>query len=180
MLSIEKKIQMDNEIKQFTDLTASILVHPKFIEMHQFIQHGTIDCLEHSISVAFHSYLLAKKLNLDYKSVARGGLLHDFFLYDWHHPRASEGLHGFTHARKALENAELYFTLSDTEREIILKHMWPLNLTLPRKKEAFVVIFVDKWISLKETFRFKESEAFVYAISKIRDFVYLPVGFSST
>ncbi|OJV66509.1 MAG: hypothetical protein BGO41_03540 [Clostridiales bacterium 38-18] len=180
MLSVEKQIQLDSEIEQFIALTALILVHPKFKEMRQFIQHGTIDCLDHSISVAFHSYIIAKKLRLDYQSVARGALLHDFFLYDWHHPRASEGLHGFTHARKALENAEKYFTLSNTEREIILKHMWPLNPSLPRKREALVVIFVDKWISLKETLRIRESIAYAYIINQINSFIYLPVDFSNT
>lgn len=62
MLTTKKQNQLDDEIKQFIELTASILLHPKFEEMHKYIQHGTIDCLDHSISVAFHSFLVAKKI----------------------------------------------------------------------------------------------------------------------
>ena len=35
---------------------------------------------EHLIKVSYKSYKIAKKLDLDYVSVARAGLLHDFYL----------------------------------------------------------------------------------------------------
>jgi len=80
----------------------------------------------------------------------RGGLLHDFFLYDWHVKNQRKGLHGFTHPRVALENAIEHFDLNDTEKDIIEKHMWPLTIRLPKTKESLVVSLVDKYCSLLE------------------------------
>ena len=126
--------------------------------MNEFIQHGNTSCLKHSLAVSYISYRVAKKLNLDYKAVARAGLLHDFFLYDWHlAPKQRKLLakHGFTHPQRALENALKYFELTSKEKDIILKHMWPLTLrTIPRYKESFLVCFIDKYISSTETIKY--------------------------
>jgi uncharacterized protein len=123
--------------------------------MDHFIQHANISTLEHSISVAYYSYLVCRKFNLsvDYRNMIRGALLHDFFLYDWHLKSDRKGLHGFTHPKAALENAEKRFPLSDMERDIIVKHMWPLTLTPPKYKEALIVSLSDKFCSLIETLR---------------------------
>ena len=58
------------------------------------------------ISIAFMyltTIMCGALFHLDAKSAARGGMLHDLFLYDWHtHARETgERLHGFTHAEKA-------------------------------------------------------------------------------
>ena len=136
-------------------LVSDILSHPKFKEMEQYIQHGTTTCLEHCVNVSYLSYLFCKKHGLNARCAARGGLLHDLFLYDWHfyRPRKGERLHGFQHPLKALENAEKAFTLCDMERDIILRHMFPLTLTPPKYRESFVIVWFDKYCSLMETFR---------------------------
>lgn len=56
----------------------------RFDEMEKVIQHGSTTVLEHSVKVAYLSYKIAKGLNLDvdYNSLIRGALLHDYFLYD--------------------------------------------------------------------------------------------------
>ena len=118
--------------------------------MENFIQHGDISCLEHCISVSYISFKVAKALGLDYKSAARGGLLHDFFLYDWHVTKHGDGLHGFTHPHTALKNASERFKLNEIEKDIIVKHMWPLTLSLPKYKESFVIVMVDKYCSMAE------------------------------
>lgn len=126
-----------------------------FMKMDKFIQHGSTTTLEHSINVSYHSYKVAKRLNMDYKSAARAGLLHDFFLYDWHlEPKNINFFkkHGFTHPQKALENATTHFRLNDKEKDIIEKHMWPLTLRkVPKYKESFLVSVVDKYSSCCET-----------------------------
>ena len=123
--------------------------------MDTFIQHGKITTLEHCISVSYKSYKVAKRFKMDYKAAARAGLIHDMFLYDWHlQPKGDPFFkkHGFTHPQKALENALMYFELSEKEQDIISKHMWPLTLRkVPKYKESFVVSFVDKYIACKET-----------------------------
>jgi uncharacterized protein len=129
----------------------SDLIHHEAIQsMAAFIQHRDITTLEHSISVSYYSYRLCKRLGLDYRTAARGALLHDFCLYDWHLTRPQEGLHGFVHPAIALRNATEKFELNQMEKDIILKHMWPLTLNFPRYKESFVVTFTDKVISLME------------------------------
>lgn len=120
------------------------------LSMNKYVQHSDITCLEHSIYVSYKSYLICRYLGLDYQSAARGGLLHDFFLYDWHNTKPKNGLHGFVHPRTALDNANERFTLNEIEQDIIEKHMWPLTIRLPKYKETYVIILVDKYCSLME------------------------------
>lgn len=143
------------EKQYFRDCSLELLKSEDVQLMGTFIQHANISCLEHSISVAYYSYCLCRKLNLnvDCRSIIRGALLHDFFLYDWHVTKNPRGLHGFKHPLTALENAEEHFALNDREKDIIVKHMWPLTLTPPRYKEALIVSLSDKFCSIIETLR---------------------------
>lgn len=123
-------------------------------KMRQYIQHGHTSCLEHCLTVAYYSYLVSKHfhLNVDFASLIRGSLLHDFFLYDWHDKGNHVSFHGFRHPGIALANARMRFSLTPIEEDIIGHHMWPLTPMPPRSKEAYIVCLVDKWCSLKETF----------------------------
>lgn len=143
----------DQEKQYFRSCAAELLKSADVQKMSTFMQHANISCLEHSISVAYYSYWMCRRLNLnvDCRSIIRGALLHDFFLYDWHLPSDRKGLHGFTHPKTALENAEEHFSLNDLEKDIIVKHMWPLTLTPPKYKESFVVSLSDKFCSIIET-----------------------------
>ena len=144
-------------INTYVDCVADLLKHERVLSMKDFIQHGNTTCFEHCLYVSYTSFVVSKKLGLDYRSTARGALLHDFFLYDWHIKGNSEGLHGFSHPRVALRNALESFELGAIEREIILKHMWPLTPALPLKKEAMVVTLVDKYCTVAETVKFKSN-----------------------
>ena len=88
------------------------------------------------------------------RDIIRGALLHDYFLYDWHHHTHKKGwknLHGFTHPETALNNARKEYHLSPREQDIIKKHMWPLTVVPPRCREAWIVTAADKYCSLLET-----------------------------
>lgn len=143
------------EDREYLLLVQDILSHPQVAQMTRFIQHGTTTCMEHSINVSYLSYLYAKRHGLNARSIARAGLLHDLFLYDWHCQRREKGeqLHGFAHPRKALKNAEECFSLNEMEKNIILRHMWPLTFMPPKYPEAYIVVWFDKYCSLMETFR---------------------------
>ena len=121
--------------------------------MDKYIQHGTTSTLEHCISVAYVSFSIAKKfhINCNYNSLIRGALLHDYFLYDWHVSDESHKWHGFSHARMALLNASRDFELTPIEKDIIEKHMFPLNIRLPKYKESYLVTIADKICSSYET-----------------------------
>lgn len=143
------------ELNEFYELLNMLLSHSEITQMNHFIQHGDTTCLEHCLTVAYYSYLFAKyhHLNVDYNSLIRGALLHDFFLYDWHIKESHERFHGFKHPAIALENAEQLFQLTPIECDIIRHHMWPLTPIPPHSTEAYIINFMDKWCSLRETFK---------------------------
>lgn len=131
-----------------------LLAHPLVRSMEEYPQHGDTSCLRHCINVSYLSYLYCKERGWHAEEAARGGLLHDLFLYDWHRHAKETGefFHGYTHPRRALENADRLFRLTEREKEIILRHMWPLTVTPPRCREAYVIVMFDKYCSLMETF----------------------------
>ncbi len=158
MRSIQTKIMMDIEgrkpfEKEFYDIINDIYKHEEFMKLKRFFHHNS-SIYAHVRDVAYFSYRACKYLKLDYRSAARGALLHDFFLYDWrNHDEPDlhrDKYHGIEHPRIALANAEKYFKLNDIERDIIVKHMWPLTLMPPRYKESYIVTFADKYLSSKE------------------------------
>lgn len=118
-----------------------------------FLQHGTVTVYRHSLSVACLSLYLCRRfeISVDERALVRGALLHDYFLYDWHVPDPSHRWHGVRHAYFALQNATRDFQLGPVERDIIRKHMFPLNLALPRYRESVVVSLADKLCALWET-----------------------------
>jgi uncharacterized protein len=127
-----------------------LLAAPDVLSMEGFVQHGSVTCLQHCLQVSYRSYHLCKRLGLDYRSAARGGLLHDMFLYDWHEPDSHHGLHAFSHPAAALKNARAVLELNPVESDIIRKHMWPLTARFPRYWETFIVSCMDKYCAVLE------------------------------
>lgn len=129
-----------------------ILDFPQVRSQTAYIQHGRVSIYAHCIHVAYVSILLAAFLHLriNRRAVIRGALLHDYCLYDWHIRDASHRWHGFTHAEKALVNADRDFELSPMEKDIIKKHMFPLNPSLPGYRETVLVCIADKICALCE------------------------------
>lgn len=122
----------------------------------EFIQHGDVTVYAHVTSVARASLSFAECLDragisVDRASLLRGALLHDYFLYDWHDPDPSHRLHGFRHPFFALARAEEDFELTQRERNIIVRHMFPLVPVPPTCREAWIVCLADKWCALRET-----------------------------
>ncbi len=138
--------------KKYYNCVKDILENPAFQMMAKFTQHGSTSTQVHCIQVSYLSYRIAKKLELDFYTAARGGLLHDLFLYDWHTHKEETGnhFHGLTHPRVALKNAEKEFLLSRAEKDIILHHMWPLTIIPPKTKEGYIIVYADKHCSLSE------------------------------
>ena len=142
--------------RSYEELAFPTLATPRVALMAGYVQHGQTTPLEHVAAVAYLSLALVRRLGLhcDERALVRGALLHDYYLYDWHdHNAAPDNLHGFTHPRHALRNAEKDFPdLTDLERDIIAHHMFPLVPSPPRHKEALVVSLVDKICSTVEVF----------------------------
>lgn len=122
----------------------------------EFVQHGDVSVYEHVVAVAVESCHMADALArhgiaVDRPSLVCGALLHDYFLYDWHDPEPWHRLHGFRHPFFALRNAEADFALGERERNIIVRHMFPLVPVPPTCREAWIVCGADKLVALRET-----------------------------
>ena len=141
---------------EFDEIIKDITENSNVSALKDHIQHINSSRYAHCKEVAFYTFLICKKLNLDYISAARGAMLHDFYFYDWRnkHVEGQKKFHLFRHPRIALENALDIFKLNDLEKDIIAKHMWPLTISLPRFAESYIVTFVDKYCATKEFFRF--------------------------
>ena len=160
------KIGEDKKIKAvIRKLGRDILVTESFQSEVNYIQHGEIDCYEHSLAVAYMCVYLARKfrLRVDLRSVVRGALLHDYFLYDWHDDVAWHRLHGYHHARTSLITACKDFPMNRTEKQIIIRHMFPLNISrFPNSKEAALVCMADKICATIETVHRKRYDPIIY------------------
>jgi len=144
------------EYDEFRNIIKEIVNNDSFQKMKEIKQHRFTNCYEHSVNVATKCFIFAKKrnINIDVKSLVRGALLHDFYLYDWRENKKKYRSHSFTHPRIALENSIKEFgELNNIEKDIILSHMWPVTFfKFPKYKESFLVCFSDKICALKEFF----------------------------
>ena len=73
---------MNRHILDFLQTTRELLESDQVRMMGRWKHHGPISTLDHSLFVAYLSYRAAKVLGLDARAAARGGLLHDLYLYD--------------------------------------------------------------------------------------------------
>ena len=141
----------NNELTElFYECIGDLLEYKMIKNLDRFTQHAGTSRLQHSINVAYYSFLVCRKLGLDYKSAARAGLLHDLFLYDWREVSKSAKIHIHAHPKAALENARKVTTLNDKEADAIVNHMWPLTPTFPRFRESYIVSFMDTFCAMAE------------------------------
>ena len=80
-------------------------------------------------------------------------LLHDFFLDGDERNLKRKFLDTFTHPKRALSTTIDNFSVNEIEKNIIVSHMFPIYLSLPKYKESMLVNCVDKIIGLKELIR---------------------------
>lgn len=155
MESIALQESLSEEDSSFEACAWETMRNSRLLRERQYIQHGNTSTLQHSIAVAYFTRMAARffRIPVRERELIRGALLHDYFLYDWHERDASHRLHGLHHPKRALENAQQDFQLSEVEKDIIRKHMFPLTIIPPRYKESLLVCLVDKACSLYEVFR---------------------------
>ncbi len=163
---------MDNK-QRLEEIVNFLKKNTRFLETKNFIQHGDTTVYSHQISVAKKSIELAEKYNLDVdmNSMIRGALLHDYFLYDWHDGKRERMIHGFTHPMKAYLNAKSELGLNKIERDIIVKHMFPLTPLPPKYLESWIVTYSDKYVSLVETLRVIPVKIGLVRLWEIKNFI---------
>lgn len=153
---------------EFQEIIKELIENENVQAMKNYIQHFNTDCYEHCYTVAYICYSIAKKLNWDYKAVARAGMLHDLFLYNWRiRENGRKGLHAFTHAKCAYKNAIKIFDLTEKEQNMIKTHMFPITIIPPKSKEGFLLTIVDKYCALYEGAKYLSEKAMYKDVIKI-------------
>ena len=161
--NLDKYRRQYEERKEFHKLlkeyASDIIASENFRNTRNYIQHGSMPVYRHCMDVADQSIKISKllRVNCNERELIRGALLHDYFLYDWHDKYRDnyQRLHGFYHPGIALRNAQKEYSLSDREKDIIKKHMWPLTIVPPACREAWIVTAADKYCSLLETLKLR-------------------------
>lgn len=140
--------------KEFISIIKDLLENETVKQMQKYRQHYETSCFDHCLTASYYCYKYCKKFNLDYVSCSRAAMLHDLFLYDWRkRQNGRKGFHAFTHPKTAYENASKLVTLNKKEADIILKHMWPVTIALPKYKESYILTLVDKYCALNESYQ---------------------------
>jgi uncharacterized protein len=144
--------------EEYYSIVKDIMENETVQQMKLYRQHYDTNTYEHCFHVSYLNYKICKALHLDYKSAARAGMIHDLFLYDWRRSRKElnlEGYHAFIHPKIAYKNASAIFDLNKKEKDIILKHMWPLTFFhFPKYPESFIITISDKYSALYESFSY--------------------------
>ena len=107
---------IETEVVALVERNGRLILQSAGMEQEKgYIQHGAVSCYLHSFFVAYMSVWLAKRfrIRVHLRSLVRGALLHDYFLYDWHENDKSHSLHGFRHPNTALKNATKDFDIND-------------------------------------------------------------------
>ena len=159
---------------QYMSIVNNILDNDEFSKIKSIEHHG-ISRYDHSVKVSYYSYKIAKALHLDYEQTAVGGLLHDFFLSPDNRTQKERLTSVFTHPKQAVEMAKSQFDLTNKELDMIRSHMFPINLSVPKYAESWIVSMVDKCVATNEfaiKFRFRLKYAYnlflLFAISIIK------------
>lgn len=142
--------------EEFWECVKDVAMHPVVLRMKLYPHHGSTNCYQHCMNVAYYNYHWCRFFHLDARSAARAGMLHDLFLYDWHTHTKETGdhFHGLTHPKAALKNASKFFELNHIEKDVILNHMWPVTaLHIPKTKEGWITTLTDKYCGACETSR---------------------------
>ena len=158
----ERRLPPEKEIR-FRSILSETAKQSRLRECRNFTQHGDTTVLRHCLQVAYTAYYLADRFNIEVneEELIRGALLHDYFMYDWHEKSWANSIHGFTHPRKALNEACKDLELSAREKNMILRHMFPLTPVPPKYREGVLLCVADKICAFRETIAGKKQKLHV-------------------
>ncbi len=145
-----ERLEVSHE--NFYESIKDLINDPHVIAMKDIPQHTKeVSRYEHSLYVAYIAHKICLKFNLDAKTAARGGLLHDFEMHDKVRKSTGAVKMFFLHPKVAVKHSSKLYDLNEIEKDIIKKHMWPMTpLLIPKYKESFVVNLADKYCALFE------------------------------
>ena len=134
---------------EFNDICFDILNLDEFKKLKNISRHG-ISRYNHCLRVAYFTYKVTKLLHLNYYEATRAALLHDFFTDEVDSDNSLRKLQ--KHPLFALENAKKYFDISLLQEDIIVTHMFPITLKLPKYLESWAVDLLDDIAAVYERY----------------------------
>ncbi len=145
----KKIVDAFSDYVEYYELIESFINNKEFLKRKNFPHHINESVYEHTVRVSFDCFKIGKKFHLDYKSLAIAGLLHDFYEKPWQYDKEKKPflqMHAFTHAHNAVLNAKKIYGKKITPKiaEIMETHMFPVNLKIPKSKEAWLLTLIDK------------------------------------
>ena len=139
-----------NSDNEFTYIISDIMDNSEFNKLKSIVHHG-LNRYDHSYMVSYYSYIITKKLRLNYEEATRAALLHDFFFEKNEELNIKNKIKTMLfHPRYAVINSSKYYDLTDLEKDIILTHMFPISLNPPKYLESWIVDIVDDIVSVFE------------------------------
>ena len=146
-MSITKKIEYQSVVRDILD-------NEEFKKLYLEPHHGISRYLHvlrvSKIAFGFCKIFKVKRI----REITRSALLHDFYF-----DKDLEGYDAYErlsiHPYKALDNSLKYYNLSDLERDIIVKHMYPNTKERPKYFGTYLVSICDKVADIYEMSRFK-------------------------
>lgn len=137
-------------VQEYRSLVQDILRAPQFLQLAGY-RHHTISRRQHVLNVSWYAFLLARLFRFDTAAVARSGLLHDLYYYNFREEPVGKSEHIYNHPQLALSNARGLTELSQREEDIILNHMWPMCPNRRKHyRETYLVSCVDKFCCVIE------------------------------
>lgn len=135
-----------NKRREFYRIIRDLIHTPEVQQLKRYTHHIYNNRFNHSLHVAYLTYIVTKKIRGDYVRATRAALLHDLFYYDCKTEHIPMSLHIVDHPKIALTNALLITELTELEQNMILSHMWqPFKSNVrPAYKEAWVLTWMDK------------------------------------
>ena len=143
-------LELKNELE---DIYASLLNDERVLKMKEIPMHKGSNCYIHSFKVAKRAIAVALKYKkeLHLKALLFASILHDYYLYDWRVDKSKRNKHLITHASLAVQQARRDFNISDEIADIMISHMWPVDLKhYPHTKEAKILLNADNYVATRE------------------------------
>ena len=138
----------------YYDCVKDIIGCQQVQELRSITHHISTTRFQHCVNVSYYSYMVCRKFNLNARSAARAGLLHDLFYYDrkqYNSEKSKYQLsHSANHAMQASANAAEITSITRLERDMIEKHMWPVTRPMPKYKETYIITIIDKYCAVLE------------------------------
>lgn len=134
------------------DIIESEAFEQAFTQVH----HHKTTVGEHSLLTAEMGLKICTSLKsqgifVDERKVVRIALLHDLGMLGRYERYRNNFECGYYHPKNSAETAkEIWTDIDDESLDAIKSHMWPLSITVPKNREAFVLCLADKMASIKD------------------------------